>query len=273
MNFFIDFEATQFSEEIISVGCMTGAVNGFKAKFSSLVKPEGKITPFITNLTGITPEMIAEAPSVDEVFSKMYDWYISLNVNEEKPTFWVYGNSDITFVQHTLKKAKTMKANAMLCLLLGNIEDYAVILRKQLGLYNDIGLYKVLNAFNADVRKEHDALEDAWALMQVHTYAKGETKYLKDTLDPKYFAPPERKQNTETLQINRDDYYIVMGKKKKIEFEDLKTATEYVMKNLINPASIDCNPNNVAKKIWSAANQKKKYCNRVWSLRKKKGVK
>ena len=56
MNFFIDFEATQFTQEIISIGCV--AENG--KSFYSEVNCKGKITPFITNLTGLTPEQISD---------------------------------------------------------------------------------------------------------------------------------------------------------------------------------------------------------------------
>ena len=49
MRFYIDFEATQFSNRIISVGCVCENGNTFK----SLVKPvnKGKITPLLTGLT------------------------------------------------------------------------------------------------------------------------------------------------------------------------------------------------------------------------------
>ena len=54
MRFFVDFEATQFSNRIISIGCV--AANG--NTFSTLVKPgKKKITKFITDLTGITNEI------------------------------------------------------------------------------------------------------------------------------------------------------------------------------------------------------------------------
>lgn len=56
MKYFIDFEATQFSQEIISIGCIREDGQTFYA----LVAPKkGKITPFITNLTGITAEISA----------------------------------------------------------------------------------------------------------------------------------------------------------------------------------------------------------------------
>ena len=51
MKYFIDFEATQFSNEIISVGC----VREDGETFYSLVNVQrNKITPFITDLTGIS---------------------------------------------------------------------------------------------------------------------------------------------------------------------------------------------------------------------------
>ena len=67
MKYFIDFEAMQFSNEIISVGCVSE--NG--EKFYSLVQPKKakKITDFITTLTGITYEDLDCAPSADKVFS------------------------------------------------------------------------------------------------------------------------------------------------------------------------------------------------------------
>lgn len=71
MKYFIDFEAMQFSNEIISVGCVSE--NG--EKFYSLVQPQKaeKITEFITSLTGITYEELFSAPSADKVFSEFYE--------------------------------------------------------------------------------------------------------------------------------------------------------------------------------------------------------
>ena len=56
MKYFIDFEATQFSGDIISVGC----VDETGRRFYSLVKPHklGLMTGFITDLTGITDEQV-----------------------------------------------------------------------------------------------------------------------------------------------------------------------------------------------------------------------
>ena len=70
MRYFIDFEASQFAEEIISVGC----VDESGRSFYSLVRPKKpkKVTDFITKLTGITREEVLAAATADEVFSKLY---------------------------------------------------------------------------------------------------------------------------------------------------------------------------------------------------------
>lgn len=125
MKYFIDFEATQFSQEIISVGCIREDGQTFYA----LVAPKkGKITPFITNLTGITAEMIDSAMSADAVFSKFYDWLFE-NL-DDAPEFLVWGNSDGDFYRHTSRHATALKAKMALGYICGNYRDYAKMCKK-----------------------------------------------------------------------------------------------------------------------------------------------
>lgn len=127
MKYFIDFEATQFSQEIISVGCIREDGQTFYA----LVAPKkGKITPFITNLTGITAEMIDSAMSADAVFSEFYDWLFE-NL-DDAPEFLVWGNSDGDFIRHTSRHATALKAKMALGYICGNYRDYAKMCKKEL---------------------------------------------------------------------------------------------------------------------------------------------
>lgn len=104
MKYFIDFEATQFSQEIISVGCIREDGQTFYA----LVAPKkGKITPFITNLTGITAEMIDSAMSAEAVFSRFYDWLFENP--DDMPEFIVWGGADGDFVRHTSRMQPLLK--------------------------------------------------------------------------------------------------------------------------------------------------------------------
>lgn len=71
MKFFMDFEATRFSNRIISIGCV--AENG--NTFTTLVHPgKKKVDKFITELTGITNEMLEAAPDPDTVLPQFLDF-------------------------------------------------------------------------------------------------------------------------------------------------------------------------------------------------------
>ena len=85
MNYFIDFEATQFTGEIISIGC----VDENDRQFYTLVKPEKSedITGFIIDLTGIGRGELKKAPTADEAFVSLFEW-----LDKSAPVrFYCYG--------------------------------------------------------------------------------------------------------------------------------------------------------------------------------------
>lgn len=184
MNFYIDFEATQFSERIISIGCI--AENG--ETFYSLVKPnyKYKITKFITELTGITKEMIEEAPDADVVFSSFFHW---LHKNStEKPKFYCYGDCDKTYIDNTLKDITNYYASLALSLMSANLVDYSP---KVAEMFNrTVNLKRVYNVLKEEKEQQtHDALEDAVMLKYVVDNIKNISKELavsrlKDTPKP-----------------------------------------------------------------------------------------
>lgn len=118
MKYFIDFEATQYTGEIISIGCVDE--NG--REFYTLVQPRKiKITKFITKLTGITSEDLQNAPTADEAFSAFYDWIES----GKKSEFYCYGRSDAEFITHTMRNASSLYAKQALKLIRENLFDYS----------------------------------------------------------------------------------------------------------------------------------------------------
>lgn len=166
MKFFIDFEATRFSNRIISIGCV--AENG--KTFYSLVKPgkKKKVDKFITELTGITNEMLENAPSADRVFSKLADWFEE-NSSGIAPEFYCYGDSDAIFIQHTLADMEDTKACLCAMAIAGNLIDYAGVVKKFFVSPNDMALRKVYMLIQAkqELVQKHDALEDALMLQCV----------------------------------------------------------------------------------------------------------
>ena len=166
MRFFVDFEATQFSERIISIGCI--ADNG--ATFSTLVQParkKDKPTKFITELTGITREMLSTAPCADVAFNAFFDFVLK-NAPNEPNEFYCYGNADKSFIEKTLRDMKNTRAVTFAVRLKESLIDYSTEVQHYFQMNNMIALKKIYSLILDDsVEQHHDALEDAQMLFTV----------------------------------------------------------------------------------------------------------
>ncbi len=60
--------------EIIEVSALKYRGEVLCERFSTLVKPTGPITPFITSLTGITDDMVEDAPDINRVMREFYEF-------------------------------------------------------------------------------------------------------------------------------------------------------------------------------------------------------
>lgn len=171
MRFFVDFEATQFSNRIISIGCV--AANG--NTFSTLVKPsKKKITKFITDLTGITNEMLAKAPNADQAFEAFYNFIVE-NSDGYAPEYYCYGNSDTTFIDATIRIMSDVKAIAFAASMSRSLIDYSKVVKSTFGLANEVSLKKIyVMVKEEETIQHHDALEDAQMLCDVALNLKDE---------------------------------------------------------------------------------------------------
>lgn len=179
MNFYLDFEATRFSNRIISIGCVAGTGETFE----TYVNPgdKKKVDKFITELTGITNEMLADAPDADTAFEMLYD-FIEANNDGEAPAYYVYGNSDVDFINSTLRHMSNTQACVCAQAIAGNLIDYASVVKKFFVVKSDLALRKVymLIQEQKELVQRHDALEDARMLETVvahlHDKCKPEDK-------------------------------------------------------------------------------------------------
>ena len=166
MNFYLDFEATQFSHRIISIGCVTD--NG--ATFYSLVAlPKGeKVNQFITDLTGITNEMLATAPTADEVF---YNFQQFVNIySENENNFYSYGNEDVHFIDRTIHKMENKDSIEFAKSLIKCLKDYFPCAQSHFQKCDcpNLSLKSIFAYCLGDKAvKWHDALEDARMLQYV----------------------------------------------------------------------------------------------------------
>lgn len=166
MKYFLDFEATQFSERIISIGCISEKGDSFY----TLVKPhkkKDKVNKFITRLTGITNEMLADAPSADAAFNALFDFI--LNTNDDSPLeYFCYGNSDKRFICRTQIFMTDTRAITFASSITALLQDYAECVKQYFNLTDDISLKKAYILIQQEnMEQTHNALDDAKMLLAV----------------------------------------------------------------------------------------------------------
>ena len=176
MKFYLDFEATQFSERIISIGCV--AENGMT--FNSIVNPgKGeKVTGFITKLTGITQEMVDDADSADDVFINFANWVVDManHSADPHPKYYVYGNSDAVFLQRTINRMMNPMAISFAISIKALLTDYSKSVERHFGV-GQIGLNRVYQLLKDEEHvQKHDALEDAMMLKYVQEHLGDSTQ-------------------------------------------------------------------------------------------------
>ena len=190
MRFFIDFEALQFSNRIISIGCVCENGN----TYSSLVKPpkkKDKVTAFITKLTGITNEMLKDAPSADEVFLQLLT-FVATNSDNESSEFYCYGNNDKDFIENTTRYMTNSEAIKFANRIKENIIDYSKVVKGVFQIANEISLKKIYTMVKEEeIVQKHDALEDAQMLCEVALNLKEE-------------YTEEEKEKLNNLKVSRD---------------------------------------------------------------------
>lgn len=171
MNYYIDFEATQFSERIISIGCI--AENG--KTFTSLVKPaknKDKVNNFITKLTGITNEMLETAPTADEAFNAFFDFIIETTPSDELPEYYCYGDNDARFIERTVAYMTDVRASTFALAIQYTLIDFSKEARMYFNLQN-IALRKIYALLQEEEEIQyHNALEDAKMLSAVVAHMK-----------------------------------------------------------------------------------------------------
>lgn len=270
MNYFIDFEATQFSNDIISIGCIDE--NG--EWFYRLINPgEGKLTSFITELTGITQEMLNEANSLDDGLKNFFEYLKKHKDGNCK--FYCYGNCDIKFIDEAYKKATSFEAKAALGLLHMGLKDYAPTVQMHYGLIKPIGLQKVINHIRkSENEQHHNALEDAIMLKEVYDAIHDQPREVDnyDFAEWRIAELPVSKNPVAKMRIELSEETTVFmspdkkGKKIYGQYATIDEAVENIMRitkmNNITPETAA----RVANKIKNAAQQNKRYCEKYWFI-------
>ena len=261
MKYYIDFEATQYSNEIISVGCVDE--NG--REFYSLVRPHrrGKLTDFITELTGITKEDLASAPGADEVFENFLDWVDK----SEKAEFFCYGDNDEIFIRYTMRHITSFKAQTALSLIRANLNNFAKKVKEHFLINQSIALIKIVSYYRKEeVVQCHNSLDDARFLKEIAEHMEHETVDICPF--PEYQRRKARPEDANTL---RDAKRIIIASKgeEKLNFPSYRTAAAWLLDTYVPKGNTitERTKGNISNKIVRAARRKEPYFGFLWAVK------
>lgn len=267
MNIYLDFEATQFKENVIAIGatCAYG-------DFDCLVcPPKGdKITNFITQLTGITKEMAYNALSYDEAFYDLYLWITDMMEQAQSPVFYhVFGNMDKVF----LKKSVPYIHPKFLQDFVNNLADSLIDDSVQVCRFfhtKAVGVFKALHYFDAYLmpNQDHDPLNDAIALKYLMNYISiahpiEECPFEENKPKPKVIDNGDISR-TRIIATHTSD----KNAKPRI-FYSIDAATDWALQK-VRVQSPLAGKKNVTKKINKAIRNNTAYLNWKWRMEKGK---
>lgn len=283
MNFYLDFEATQFSNQIISIGCVSESGK----TFSTLVNPgeKIKISKFITELTGITKDMLSAAPDMDEAFDRLHTFVCMCDYFNE-PHYFCYGDCDATFIKASIQRMHNVNSIIFAQSILYALFDYSKSVKKFFKADQSIALRKLFSFIKEDeIVQKHDALEDAKMLYDVADkmiqfchpediekirnipgQKKPQVKNSKKA--PESFINMRGTIWSATTGADEKNYSIKCeGRGNNIKyFKDLETAVMWLIKYICGGSPKKNNTVRHRKKeILKAINNKTKYCGLYWS--------
>lgn len=152
----LDLETTGLSsewDEIIEIAYIVIENGEVVNEFSTLINPEYEINDFITSLTGITNEMLINAPKIEEIITKVVDDIKHYELVGHNINF------DINFI-----KSKTDKLNyndIIYC-------DTMLLARRLLKNLKHHRLSDLINYFEISVKEKHRALADVHATNEAY---------------------------------------------------------------------------------------------------------
>lgn len=260
MRFFLDVEATQPENEIISIGVVTE--NG--ESFYSLVRPSfSEVSPLVAELTGIGEEL-KWASEINVVLKYLNKWILARCGSYIDAQFYSYGE-DIYYFKATLPMVETEKGFQCMVAIIAKLEDASKKVFKYFqGTISLINAYNYINA--TDYEQAHNALSDAQMLREVIHYIEE-----NDPLEARpVFLTAGHSAGEITGELPHGTFYISNSKKSKstMRLGDINDAIDWVIQGLNESERELVHKNRVALKIMKAVRKKESYCGMYWSREK-----
>ena len=164
---FLDFEGTQFSHEMIAIGAMHviidrhGYIKKHKKPFRAYVKAHNRVGKIVTDLTGITDEMLKQKGV--SFFTAMSDLKIYVGLAFRKSSFITFGNHDMKILSSSISYSFDFPKETVQCIQQNYIDFSAFIsefMRDDKG--NPLSLIRYCDAFGVkESGPAHDPAVDA----------------------------------------------------------------------------------------------------------------
>lgn len=140
-------------DEIIEIGACKIVDGKITEVFSTFVKPSKKIPAEITNLTGITDEMVKDAPTINYVLPDFYKFCYGATIVAHNLAF------DMGFVQNVAKRFSFNFNN--------NTMDTLEMAKKKIGGLKNYKLGTIVEHLGVELENAHRAVNDATATAKV----------------------------------------------------------------------------------------------------------
>lgn len=198
----LDLETTGFDpayDEIIEIAAIRFSSGEKISEFATLVKPENKIDEYITQLTGITNEMVKDAPKIEKVLPNLMKFLGSSVIVAHNANF------DINFLYD----------NNMLCFKEPFTNNFIDTMRISRKLFKDIKhrLVDLAKEFKISVSMHHRAMPDCEVTQKVYEHMRNhcnsnniDISELVKTSHGKNFDLKEFKPETEEFDISHPIY-------------------------------------------------------------------
>lgn len=137
---------------VTEIGLLTvdnGAISG---QWQTLVNPGQVLSPMIQRLTGITPAMLANAPSFSDIADELWQYLEGRTLLAHNVRF------DFGFLKQEFQRLERRYSPAQLC--------SARLSRQLFPQFKRHGLDAIIRRFDLHVEKRHRALDDAQAIWQ-----------------------------------------------------------------------------------------------------------
>ena len=164
---FLDFEGTQFSHEMIAIGDThviidrNGYIKKHKKPFRIYVKAHNRVGKIVTDLTGITDEMLKQKGV--SFFTAMSELKKYCGLSFRKSSFITFGNHDMKILSSSISYSFDFPKETVQCIQQNYIDFSAFIgefMRDDKG--NPLSLVKYCQAFGVkEAGPAHDPAVDA----------------------------------------------------------------------------------------------------------------